>query len=136
MNKIILATLLAGFGAQVLKLIIFWFRHKTLHWHDLIVTGGMPSTHAAFVVALATSIYLDEGTTTVFALSLVLTFIVLMDAFNVRRSVGEEGMVINRILRKIKLKTELHYALGHTPAQVAVGSLMGLVIALVVFLGL
>ncbi len=133
MNKIILAIIFAGFGAQLLKLIIFWFRHKTLHWHDLIVTGGMPSSHAAFVVALATSVYLEEGITTVFAISLVLAFIVIMDAFNVRRSVGEEGMVIDKIIRKIKLKTEMHYSLGHTPLQVAVGSLMGFIIALLVY---
>ena len=133
MNKIILAIIFAGFGAQLLKLIIFWFRHKTLHWHDLIVTGGMPSSHAAFVVALATSVYLEESLTTVFAISLVLAFIVIMDAFNVRRSVGEEGMVIDKIIRKIKLKTEMHYSLGHTPLQVAVGSLMGFIIALLVY---
>ena len=104
-----------------------------MHWHDLIVTGGMPSSHAAFVVALATSVYLEEGITTVFAISLVLAFIVIMDAFNVRRSVGEEGMVIDKIIRKIKLKTEMHYSLGHTPLQVAVGSLMGFIIALLVY---
>ncbi len=133
MNKIILSIILAGFGAQVLKLIIFWFRHKTLHWHDLVVTGGMPSSHAAFVVSLAASIYFEEGPSALFAVSLVLAFVVLMDAFNVRRSVGEEGMVINRILRKIKLKTEMHYSLGHTPLQVAVGALIGLVVSGMVY---
>ena len=130
MNKIIIAVLLAGFGAQLLKLIAYWFKHKTLSWHDIVVTGGMPSSHSAFVVSLATIIYLEEGTSTAFAVSLVVAFIVLRDAFGVRRSVGEEGLVINQIMKKLKIKTKAHFSLGHTPLQVIVGAVLGLVIGL------
>ena len=133
MNKILTAVILAGFGAQLLKLLIYWFRHKTLRWHDLVVTGGMPSSHAAFVVSLATIIFLEEGTSTAFAISLVLAFIVIRDAFGVRRSVGEEGLIIQQILKKIKLKTQAHFSLGHTPKQVIVGSLLGFVVSLLVY---
>jgi len=133
MNKIILTVLLAGFGAQLVKLIIYWFKHKRLAWHDLIVTGGMPSSHSAFVVSLATIIYLIEGTSTAFAISLVLAMIVLRDAFGVRRTVGEEGLFINKILKKIDLKSKTHFAMGHTPLQVIVGSILGFVIAVLVF---
>ncbi len=133
MNKIALAVLLAGFGAQLIKMIIYFFRHKSLSWHDLIVTGGMPSSHSAFVVSLATIIFLEEGLSTAFVISLVLAMIVLRDAFGVRRTVGEEGMVINQILKKIKLKTRSHFALGHTPAQVLVGSLIGFAVSLGVY---
>lgn len=134
MNKIILALLLAGFGAQLIKLVIFWFRHKKLSWHDLVVTGGMPSSHSAFVISLATIIYLEEGLSTAFAISLVLALIVIRDAFGVRRTAGEEGLVINQILKKIKMKTNAHFALGHTPLQVLVGSVLGFVVSLLVYL--
>ena len=133
MNKIILAILLAGFGTQLLKLILFWFRHKTLSWHDLVVTGGMPSSHAAFVVALVTIIYLQEGTSTTFAISLVLAMIVLRDAFGVRRTVGEEGLLMNRIIKKLKIKSTGHFSLGHTPLQVMVGAFLGLIVAIGVY---
>ncbi len=133
MNKIILAILLAGFSAQLLKIILFWFKHKRLSWHDIIVTGGMPSSHAAFVVSLATIIYQEEGTSTAFAISLVLAFIVLRDAFGVRRTVGEEGLVISQILKKLKIRTEAHFSLGHTPLQVVVGAAMGLMVAVSVY---
>lgn len=133
MNKIILAILLAGFGVQLVKIIIYFFRHKTLSWHDLVVSGGMPSSHSAFVVSLATIIFLMEGTSTAFAVSLVLAMIILRDALGVRRSVGEEGMIINQILKKIKLKTKTHFAMGHTPVQVLVGSVLGFIIALLVY---
>ncbi|MFH1682974.1 MAG: divergent PAP2 family protein [Candidatus Woesearchaeota archaeon] len=133
MNKIILSLLLAGFGAQLVKLIIFWFKHKTLTWRDLVVTGGMPSSHSAFVISLATIIYLVEGASTGFALSLVLAMVVIRDAFGVRRSVGEEGHVLDQIIKKLKIKTKLHYSLGHTPLQVIVGSLIGFLTSVLVY---
>ncbi len=138
MNKIILAVLLAGFGAQLLKLLLLWFKPRRpswqnrLSWHDLVVTGGMPSSHSAFVVALATIVYLQEGSTTAFAISLVLALVVLRDAFGVRRSVGEEGLLLTEILKKLNIKTKTHIALGHTPAQVMSGAFWGLIVALLV----
>ncbi|MDP3698837.1 MAG: divergent PAP2 family protein [Nanoarchaeota archaeon] len=133
MNKIAFAVLVAGFGAQLLKLIIFFFRHKSLSWHDLVVTGGMPSSHSAFVVSLATIIYLEEGLSTAFVISLVLALIVLRDAFGVRRTVGMEGKQIEKLLKLHKLKSKFHYSLGHTPLQVAVGAALGLISSGMVF---
>jgi len=132
MNKVLLAVILAGFGVQLVKLIGLWFRHKTLSFQDLVVTGGMPSSHSAFVVSLATIIYLEEGNSTAFAISLVFALVVIRDAFGVRRSVGQEGIVINRILKKIRLKTKAHFAMGHTPLQVLVGSILGFAVSLLV----
>ncbi len=133
MNKIALAVLVGGFGAQLLKLFIFFFRHKSLSWHDLVVTGGMPSSHSAFVVSLAAIIFLEEGTSTAFVISLVLAFIVLRDAFGVRRTVGMEGKQIEKLLKLHKLKSKFHYSMGHTPLQVAVGAVIGLIFSLVIF---
>ena len=133
MNKIALAVLVGGFGAQLLKLLIFFFRHKSLSWHDLVVTGGMPSSHSAFVVSLATIIYFEEGLSTAFVISLVLAFIVLRDAFGVRRTVGMEGKQIEKLLKLHQLKSKFHYSMGHTPLQVAVGAMMGLISSIVIF---
>ena len=133
MNKILLAVLLAGFGTQLMKLIIFWFKHKSLSWHDIFVTGGMPSSHSAFVVSLATIIYLVEGTSTAFAISLVFAFVVLRDAFGVRRSVGMEGKAIEKLFKLNHLRSKVHYSMGHTPLQVVVGGFLGLVVSVGVF---
>ena len=92
----------------------------------------MPSSHSAFVVALATIIYLEEGSSTAFAISLVLAFIVIRDAFGVRRTVGEEGMAVNQILQKLKIHKKTHFSMGHTPKQVIVGSLIGFAVAFLV----
>ncbi|MBI2582150.1 divergent PAP2 family protein [Candidatus Woesearchaeota archaeon] len=136
MNKIALAVLLAGFGAQLLKLIILYFRHKSLTWHDLVVTGGMPSSHSAFVVSLSSIIYFVEGLSTAFVISLVLALIVLRDAFGVRRTVGMEGKQIERLLKLHKLKSKFHYSMGHTPLEVIVGALIGLGVSMLVFLSM
>jgi len=133
MNKIALAVLAAGFGAQLVKLLIIFFRHKSLSWHDLVVTGGMPSSHSAFVVSLATIIYLAEGVSTTFVISLVLALIVLRDAFGVRRTVGIEGKQIEKLLKLNKLKSKFHYSMGHTPLEVLVGAALGFLISLAVF---
>lgn len=133
MNKILLAVLLAGFGAQLTKLIIYWFKHKSLSWHDIFVTGGMPSSHSAFVISLATIIYLVEGTSTAFAISLVFAFVVIRDAFGVRRSVGMEGKAIEKLFKLHHLKSKFHYSLGHTPLQVSVGAIIGFIVAVGVF---
>lgn len=133
MNKIALAVLLAGFGAQLLKLIIFFFKHKSLSWHDLVVTGGMPSSHSAFVVSLAAIVYLVEGLSTAFVISLVLALIVLRDSFGVRRTVGMEGKQIEKLLQLHKLKSKFHYSMGHTPLEVVVGAVIGLGISFLVF---
>jgi uncharacterized protein len=133
MNKILLAVLFAGFGAQLVKLLIYWFKEKELSMHDVIVTGGMPSSHSAFVVALATIIYLEEGASTAFAVSLVLAFIIVRDAFGVRRTVGNEGKALEKLFKMHKIHSKFHYAMGHTPLQVFVGALIGFVVAYGVF---
>ncbi len=132
-NRILLAVLLAGFGAQVIKLIIYWFRLKTLSVHDLFVTGGMPSSHAAFVSSLAASIYLQEGNTTTFAIALILAFIVLRDAYGVRRTVGKEGLAIKKLFQIHHIKSKEHYALGHTPLEVVIGAVIGIAVAIAVY---
>ena len=133
MNKILLAVLFAGFGAQLVKLIVYWFKHKTLSFHDIFVTGGMPSSHSAFVTSLATIIYLEEGTTTAFAIALILAFIVMRDAYGVRRTVGSEGKALKKLYKMHHIKSKAHYAMGHTPLQVLVGALIGFVVSLLVF---
>ncbi|MBT5739518.1 divergent PAP2 family protein [Candidatus Woesearchaeota archaeon] len=134
MNKILIAIIAAGFGTQLIKMIIYYFQHKRLSLNDIFVTGGMPSSHSAFVVSLTTAIYLQEGASTAFAISLVLALIIIRDAFGVRRTVGKEGQALQKLFKIHKLKSKYHYAMGHTPLQVTVGALLGFLITLAIFL--
>ena len=128
-NKIFLSIVIAGVLAQLIKIAIFIFKHKQkFQIKDLIVTGGMPSSHSALVTALAIAVYLDQGLTAAFFLAAVFALVVVRDAFGVRRTAGEEGKILNKIIKasKLKIKT-FHYSLGHTPAEVTVGIIIGIV---------
>jgi uncharacterized protein len=135
-QKILVTVLLAGILTQGLKIIFLMAKDKQpFSLRDLVVTGSMPSAHAALVSSLVLIIYLLEGLSTGFFISLVLALIVLRDALGVRRTAGEEGKVLNEIIKKIKLKVpKIHYALGHKPEEVIVGCIIGIGVAVLVFL--
>lgn len=88
--------------------------------------GGMPSSHSAAMVAVLVAIGGREGVgSTIFGLALAVTIIILYDAVNVRRSVGEQGDV----LRKLAPKDKFFTAYGHSLTEVAVGSAVGLIVS-------
>ena len=84
------------------------------------------------MAALYISILWTEGwRDSTFALALVLAVVVIRDALGVRRTAGEEGKTINSIIRLVHVKTApVHYSLGHTPTEVAIGIVIGALAAL------
>ena len=138
MSPYIIVPLAAAIIAQVTK---FFIKSNNTHfsWRALIAYSGMPSSHAAVVVSLASIIALEEGLQTPsFAIATVFAIIIVRDAVGLRRQVGRQGAAINELTRELdddKLLTEKYPHLlekvGHTPAQLAVGSLIGLVVALI-----
>jgi acid phosphatase family membrane protein YuiD len=134
-SKVIIPVILAGAISQGLKILLFMLKHKKkFHIKDLIVTGGMPSTHSALVVSLAVAIWLYEGFSTAFVISFVLGLLVLRDSCGVRREAGEEGKMLNKVIKAAKLRLPMeHYALGHNPLEVVVGSAIGAVTSLAIY---
>jgi acid phosphatase family membrane protein YuiD len=135
-NKVLWSIVIAGVLAQLIKILIFKFKHKQkFHINDLIVTGSMPSSHSALVISLVISIYLTEmKITPVFLLAAVFAVVVIRDAFGVRRTAGEEGKLIDKIIKASKLKLKkFHYSLGHTPAEVTVGIIIGIAASVLVY---
>ena len=133
MNKILLTIFIAVLVAQSIKLFLNLIERKRTSWKDFFVTGGMPSGHSALVVSLLSIIYLIEGISTSFVISLVLVMIVLRDATGVRRSVGIEGKIIEKLIKKHQMKEKLKYSLGHTPLEVLMGCLIGFITAWFVY---
>jgi len=128
------SVILALTAAQGMKLLLIVLRHhQHLRLEDVVVTGGMPSAHSATVVALCLSILWTEGwQNSIFVLAAVLAVIVIRDALGVRRTAGEEGKTINSIIRLAHIKTPpVHYSLGHTPTEVAIGLVIGALAALI-----
>ena len=100
--------------------------------------GGMPSAHSATVLALTASAAISYGLgSAAFAISGILAMIVMNDAFGVRYETGEQAKIINRIVKEIfsgkgeEINTGLKELVGHTPFQVLVGAILGVIIAVV-----
>ena len=134
-NKIIIIAFIAWILNQSLKLILFYVTEKRWDIRRFTGAGGMPSTHSALSMCVAITIGIKEGwETPLFALAIVIAFIIMADAAGVRRETGEQAKVLNKIIleffKEIKLKDKrLKELVGHTPFEVIVGAFMGIVMA-------
>ncbi len=134
-NKILYTTVLAWFITQTIKVIIGVIREKRFNFRWFVGTGGMPSSHAATVSALVTSVGIITGVgSPVFVVALVFAIIVVFDAQGVRRATGKQAEVLNRMLDDIYWKHKiqedrLKELLGHAPIEVFVGIALGVIIA-------
>lgn len=136
-NKILVIPLCAWAITQALKTVIALAQGKGFDLSYFFGSGGMPSTHSAMVSALATAVAMTDGFgSTFFAISAILAMIVMYDAAGVRQSVGQQSVVLNRIIRElrerqplIKLEADLRELMGHTPFQVITGCVLGIAVA-------
>ena len=126
--------------AQLLKGIIYAIKGRKKKTRELVEivtwrTGGMPSSHAAVVCSLCTSVAFVEGiTSNLFVFSFWFALVVLRDALGVRRSAGLLARALNNLGRQTAEKTGVEFSAvkeiqGHTPLEVAVGVLLGIFIA-------
>lgn len=132
-NKYIYVPFLLWFAIQLFKLIYELCTTKKFNFKRIIGAGGMPSSHSAVVTSLATLIGKNLGVDSpIFAISLIFAFVVMYDACGVRRAAGKQAKVLNEIvntpgLSNVQVQEKLQEALGHTPIQVFVGALIGLI---------
>lgn len=128
----ILAALVAFVLAQTIKYILNLYSQKLRNkgWRQIFESGRMPSSHTAVVVAFASSILFTEGISKLFAVAVVLALITIYDSVVVRRSSGEQGMALLKLLgSSVFAKDPLPYvAMGHKPLEVLVGAGLGLTI--------
>lgn len=125
----LLAPTIAWLFAQALKAALDLSNKRVKSKESMFRSGGMPSTHSAAVVALLTVIGARLGTDSpLFALAFILAAIVMYDAINVRRSVGEQADVLAEVAKGKRF----YVAYGHTVKEVAVGATLGLLVALAV----
>jgi uncharacterized protein len=137
LSPYLIAIIAAWLIAQGAK--YFWVavRQRSFnHYRQLYLSGNMPSAHSASVIALVVVIALRDGTNSgLFAVAALFAAIVMYDAVMVRRSSGEQGIAIQRLIKEQKSSVPIpRAAKGHTPVEVAVGALLGVVIGAVVFL--
>ena len=133
-NKYIYVPILLWFFIQLYKVIYDLITTKKFNFKRILGAGGMPSSHSAIVVSLATMIGKYEGVDTpIFALSLIMAFVVMYDAAGVRRAAGKQAKLLNKLvetpgLSGIEVSEKLVEVLGHTPLQVIVGAIIGIIV--------
>ena len=141
-NKALVAGLLGGTVAQISKTIIYLIVNKELRLERMCGGGGMPSSHSATVCGLATATGMIYGGNSIeFAVTFVLAMIVMYDAMNVRMETGRQGKVLNDMIevfqkmgKNVSPEERLKELVGHTPLQVLVGAITGIVVAVLVVL--
>lgn len=136
--KYIFVPMLLWLGIQLFKVLYDLFTTKKFNFKRILGAGGMPSSHSAVVMSLATLIGKNEGIESpLFALSLIFAFVVMYDAAGVRRAAGKQAKILNKIIETPGLTNQevserLVEVLGHTPIQVFVGALIGVVAGLLI----
>lgn len=142
-NKVFMSAALGWLVAQVLKTLIHTVFTKEFDPERLVGSGGMPSSHSSTVVALATAAYFEFGTSSYeFAIAAILAIIVMYDARGVRREAGRQAVLLNDIIKifedmgrsEISAHDKLKEFIGHTPLQVLMGAILGLLIAVLMYL--
>lgn len=133
-NAVLVTALIAWAVAQISKTLLSSFGARRFNFRRLVEPGGMPSAHSAFVTSLSTGVGIQEGfESSLFALSVAFALIVMYDAAGVRRAAGRQARVLNRIvedLNQMELNPDrLKELVGHTPFEVLVGALLGIMIA-------
>ena len=136
-NKYIYVPVLLWFAIQLFKLLYDLVKTRKFNFKRIMGAGGMPSSHSAIVTGLATLIGKYEGVDTpIFALALIVSFVVMYDACGVRRAAGKQAALLNKIvetpgLSGVQVSERLVEVLGHTPTQVIVGALIGVIVGLI-----
>ena len=122
----------AWFAAQMIKVLTDLAIRRKSSLSALISSGGMPSSHSAFVCACASTTGMLYGwSSPLFAIAAVVAIVVMYDASNVRRAAGEQAKILNYMMdhwmemKPALFSKELKELLGHTPIQVLAGGLLG-----------
>ncbi|KPK68115.1 hypothetical protein AMJ71_04655 [candidate division TA06 bacterium SM1_40] len=140
-NRIFWVCIACGLTAQCIKVVGTYLRERRINFKQFVEMGGMPSAHSAAVAALAVTVGLESGfSSALFAVTLVLSLMVMYDAAGLRGSVGRQAELLNRILddfyaTKRIPERNLRELIGHTPIEVIAGAILGIVFALAMYPG-
>lgn len=131
-NHILWISIFACFLAQFIK--IFTGKEKVVDFPRIFMSGGMPSSHSSFVTSLSTAVGVYSGFDSVeFVISVVFALIVMYDASGVRRAVGKQAAILNKIVEDLQNKKHIEHEtlkelVGHTPKEVILGAILGIVV--------
>jgi len=134
-NEILFSGFIAWLIAQVLKIFTDFYKNRKVDVTRMVGSGGMPSSHSSLVMGLSTAVGLKHGWgSDLYVIALVFSLIVMYDASGVRRAVGKQASLLNRMIKDLYkhkriLEEELKELVGHTPKEVFAGAILGIIVA-------
>jgi acid phosphatase family membrane protein YuiD len=133
-NKAISIPAAAWFIAQLIKVVCVIVKENKLDFTRFVGSGGMPSSHSAFIVCLSTVVAKHKGLDSMeFGIAFAISLIVMYDAAGVRRAAGKQAEVLNKLIfsqdHRINFDGKLKELLGHSPFEVTMGAALGIFIA-------
>ncbi len=135
-NHVFWTGMAGWFIAQALKVPIDTIRERRWNWALFFAAGGMPSSHSCLVTSTAMAVGLHTGfDTPVFAVAVALAMVVVYDATGIRRQAGMQAQKINILVEELLKghpinEQHLREVLGHTPLEALGGVILGLVLAI------
>jgi acid phosphatase family membrane protein YuiD len=139
-NQILWTTMTAWALAQFIKVPLEYLEHRRWNWGLWFSSGGMPSSHSALVVSAMLSVGLLQGfDTPEFAIAVAVAMVIVYDAAGVRREAGRHAERINILINELISghpinERQLKEVIGHTPNEVVMGVILGVVTAVVSYL--
>lgn len=131
-NDVLWISILTMSLAQFLKPLTYYLRTRSFDWHHISETGGLPSSHAALVSAVATGVGIEYGfNSAAFAVAIAVAMIVTYDAAGVRRHAGEHARALNQVIAELLSGHPISHiqfqeVLGHSRMEVTAGIIFGI----------
>lgn len=141
-NKIFWTAAAGWLLAQLLKTVLHCILTKEFRAERLVGSGGMPSSHSATVCALAAAVCYEFNASSVeFAITLLFAIVVMYDAMGVRRETGIQARLLNDMIHiledmgrdELSAYDKLKEFVGHTPLQVLIGAILGILVAVICY---
>ena len=139
------AAISANLIAQLIKPVFRYYRTGKWELKLLVDSGGFPSSHTSTVTALSLAVGIQERlSSTLFAVVLMFSLIVMYDAANVRYYAGRNIQITQQLIRDIQTLTTIKLddpvyllkvkeVLGHQWFEVFGGAILGLLVASLMF---
>ena len=136
--KYLIVPIFVWFSIQLFKVIWDLVVTHKFDFKRILGAGGMPSSHSAVVTSLAAMIGKSQGLDSpMFGLSVIFACVVMYDAAGIRRAAGKQAKLLNKIIETpgltgVQVQEKLVEVLGHTPTQVLVGAIIGVIVGIII----
>jgi len=134
--EVLFIGLSGAFLAQLIKFLLHLAFKKKVDFKQFTTTGGMPSSHSAGVVGIATTVGIIDGfSSVIFSVAMGYALVVMYDAAGLRRASGKMAACLNKMMDDFykhdvqSVGGKLKELLGHTPIEVFAGAALGVIYA-------